>query len=207
MTPAAGRGWANVLIAVGGLLMALLWIRFITLHGPTSFNEDGRWLGQDPLFWGAMMSAPPSLLIALGLWGHRALLTRRAGRAARIGYALVLVGLVVPALVDLALVALGPPLLLPLVAVGLLLLGVHHRRNPALPGTARVVLPGLGLLLLAAFGFMIGVPPATFDRIDGYRLFGLAAHLAFGFGWITFAASLARASRFRASVIDAQNAV
>jgi len=179
-----------VVIAVGGLLMALLWIRFITLHGPTSFNEDGRWLGQDPLFWGAMMSAPPSLLIALGLWGHRALLTRRAGRAARIGYALVLVGLVVPALVDLALVALGPPLLTPVLAIGLLLLGAHHRRNPALPRTARVILPGLGLLLLAAVVFVIAVPMETSDRIDGYRLFGLAAHLAFGVGWIVFAAGL-----------------
>jgi hypothetical protein len=76
----------------GGLLMAALWFRFTTLHGPTSFNEDRRWLGHDPLFWGSMMSAPPSLLISLGLFGHRSMLLASSSRRARIGFFLVMVG-------------------------------------------------------------------------------------------------------------------
>ena len=37
----------------GGLIMIALGPLFTALHGPTSVNEDGHWLGQDPLFWGA----------------------------------------------------------------------------------------------------------------------------------------------------------
>ena len=32
-----------------------MWVRFTTLHGPTSYNEDGQWLGQGAIFWGGMM--------------------------------------------------------------------------------------------------------------------------------------------------------
>lgn len=73
MTSGDRRRWPSVLLVVGGLLMALLWIRFTTLHGPTSFNEDGHWLGGSSIFWGGMIGFA-SLLIVLGLYGYRNLL-------------------------------------------------------------------------------------------------------------------------------------
>ena len=47
--------------------MIPMWVRYTTLHGPTSFDEDGHWLGQGPGFWGSMM-ATAMLLIVLGLY-------------------------------------------------------------------------------------------------------------------------------------------
>ena len=44
--------------------MVPMWVRYTTLHGPTSFDEDGHWLGQGPGFWGSMM-APAMLLIGV----------------------------------------------------------------------------------------------------------------------------------------------
>ncbi len=120
--------WPELLMIVSGLLMAILWPLFTILHGPTSFNRDGHFLGQDPLFWGMVMSAPASLMIALGLIARYPLLAR-VDRKARIGFRLLLVGLVISALVNLITVSLGPPFMVPLIAIGCLLLGTSHRKR------------------------------------------------------------------------------
>ena len=139
------RRWPNVALIAGGLLMTPMWVRFTTLHGPTSFNEDGQWLGQSAIFWGGMMGFA-SLLIVIGLYGHRALL-EVGGRSARIGFWLVMIGLGVPALADIALRAAVPPFLMPLAATGMILLAAVHRHDPTLPITCRVALLVMGLLL------------------------------------------------------------
>ena len=40
------RLWPNLALIVGGLLMVPMWVRYMTLHGPTTFDEGGQWLGQ-----------------------------------------------------------------------------------------------------------------------------------------------------------------
>ena len=57
----------GLFLIVGGAIMTSLWPLFTSLHGPTSYNEERHFLGQDPLFWGAMTEGVPSLLIAAGL--------------------------------------------------------------------------------------------------------------------------------------------
>lgn len=68
------------------------------------------------------------------------------GRVARVGYVLLLIGLIDPALVDLSIQALGAPFLLPVAAIGLALLAVGTRRNPRVSGPSRLygVLAHLG---------------------------------------------------------------
>jgi hypothetical protein len=173
--------------------MVPMWVRYTTLHGPTSFDERGRWLGQDEAFWGGMM-APAMLLIVLGLCGHRTLLKERGGRIARIGYWLTIIGLGLPAAVDLAARNVVPPFLMPLAAIGLILLAAAHRHDPSLPITCRVALLTMGLLLSAAFS-MNAVPLETLDRFQWYRLYGILSNALFGLGWVVFGASLARRPR------------
>ena len=72
--------------------MVLMWVRFTTLHGPTSFNENGHWLGGSSIFWGGMIGFA-SLLIVLGLYGHRTLLVGLGGRSTQSGYWLTVIGL------------------------------------------------------------------------------------------------------------------
>jgi len=184
------RLWPNLALIAGGLLMVPMWVRYTTLHGPTSFDERGHWLGQDEAFWGGMM-APAMLLIVLGLYVHRTLLKERGGRVARIGYWLTMIGLGLPAAVDLAARNVVPPFLMPLAAIGLILLAAAHRHDPALPITCRVALLVMGLLLSAAF-LMNLVPLETLDRFQWYRLYGLLSNVLFGLGWVVFGASLAR---------------
>ena len=184
------RSWPNLALIAGGLLMTPMWMRYTTLHGPTSFDEDGHWLGQGPGFWGSMM-APAMLLIVLGLYGHHTLLAGNGGRRARIGYQLTMIGLGVPAVLDLTIREVVPPFLMPLAAIGLILLAAAHRHDPALPRTCRVVLLIVGLLLSAAF-LMNAIPQETLDRFQWYRLYGLLSNALFGLGWVVFGASLAR---------------
>lgn len=104
--------------------MVPMWVRYTTLHGPTTVDEGGLWLGQGPGFWGSMMEGPAFLLIALGLAGSYPLLTANAGRTARVGFALAMIGAVIPEVIDLALREIIPPLLAPLFGVGLILMAV-----------------------------------------------------------------------------------
>ena len=184
--------WPNLALIAGGLLMTPMWVRYTSLHGPTSFDEGGQWLGQDEAFWGGMM-APTMLLIVLGIYGHRTLLMEPGGRSARIGYWLTMIGLGLPAAVDLAARNVVPPFLMPLAAAGLILLAAAHRHDPALPIACRVVLLVMGLLLSAAF-LMNLIPLETLDRFQWYRLYGILSNVLFGLGWVVFGASLARHS-------------
>ncbi len=169
--------------------MATLWLLYINLHGPTYYNQDGRFWGGGPLFWGMMMNAPASVLISLGLVGHFLLLTKDGGRMARIGLVLALIGLVIPALVDFVTVGIGPPLLMPLTIIGLISLAAANWKNAGLPKAARRTLLGLGILLLLTFPMFL-IPLDIFDQIEGYRIYGILAHLLFGAGWVLLGGSL-----------------
>lgn len=175
---------ASLAFIAGGLLMAIFWIIYTGVHGPTSYDETRAVLGRSTLFWSLWLSVPPSLLVALGL----ALLYTRffshAPGLARVGYGLTMLSLVIPAAVDLFVWGgLGPPLLLPALSIGLILMGHRNNQNPSVLKQQRYLLMRMGLLLLAAFAWAL-VPLEISDQVDGYRLFGLVAHLLPGIGWI-----------------------
>jgi len=130
------------------------------------------------------MDAPASVQFSLGLGGHYRLLTKDADRMARIGIALALIRLVILALVDFVTVAIGPPLLMPLTLLGLILAATANRKNSGLPKVAQGTLLGLAILLLLAFPMFL-IPLDIFDQIEGYRIYGILAHLLF-WGWLDF---------------------
>lgn len=170
--------------------MIVLWPVYTTLHGPTSFYEEGYLFGMEGLFWGGMMEGPSSLLMALGLAGSYELLTGREGKMARIGFGLAMIGLVIPGLVDLAVLAPMPPLLAPLLGLGLILLAVGNRSNPSLPRFSRRVLVWMALLQFFAFLWTALVRPDVLDQIYGYRIYGVGANVLFGLGWVILGSSL-----------------
>jgi len=169
--------------------MLALWPVFTSLHGPTSVNEEGTLFGGSALFWGSMMEGPSLLLIALGLAGSYERLTGQASRAARVGFVLVIVALVVPALINIAIRAVIPPLLAPVLGAGLVLMAVGNRAS-SLPTFSRAVLVAMGMLQFFAFLWALLVRPDVLDRIDGYRIYGVGASVLFGLGWILLGASL-----------------
>ena len=87
--------WAGLAFIAGGLLMVGLWLIYTNVHGPTSYDETQAVLGRSTLFWGMLLSAPPSLLVALGLALLYPLLARGARRMARSGYMLSLAALII----------------------------------------------------------------------------------------------------------------
>jgi hypothetical protein len=171
---------AGTLLIAGGLLSIVLWLVFTSIHGPTSFNEEGRLLGQGIESWGMLLGVVPNVLIAAGLWSIRARLLGGRGRVPRIGFALLLGGLLGSAALDLALGGLSAPLLLPFVAAGLIFLGLplagHEER------TIGRILLGIGILIAIAFAWAL-VPRDVSDPIGGYRIYGFMAHLLTGLGW------------------------
>ena len=185
------RSWPNLALIAGGLLMVPMWVRYTTLHGPTSVDEGGHWLGQGPGFWGSMMEGPAGLLIALGLAGLYPLLTGNAGRTARVGFVLAMIGAVIPPVIDLGLREVIPPLLAPIFGAGLILMAVANRANSALTRFSLRVLAGLGGTLLFSFLWSLLVRPDLMDRIDGYRIYGVVANVIFGLGWVVFGVRLA----------------
>ena len=171
--------------------MASVWPVYISLHGPTSFDLGGRFLGRDTLFWRAMLEGPPSLLIAGGLLALLPGIWVALGRPARVGYVLVLISLVVPGVLDLVFVVIVPPLLYPVEAVGLALVAIAGRRLHPL---SRIVF-GVMAVLLAATLSQLFLTMEQFDAIEAYRIHGLMAHVAVGIGWAI--AGLAEALRPR----------
>jgi hypothetical protein len=183
----AARGvprWAAWCLVAGGIAGAGLWVVFTASHGPTSFNENRLILGRDMHFWGWLLGVVPNALVAAGLIGLRSTLLDGAGTIARSGYVLALGGLTAAAAIDLVTGALGPPLLLPVQALGLVLLGAGPGTRDASRPRAdlRAVVLVLGGLLFVAFGVAL-IPLDTFDAIGGYRIYGAIAHLATGVGW------------------------
>ncbi|TFC04393.1 hypothetical protein E3O42_05205 [Cryobacterium adonitolivorans] len=190
-TPAR-RGWASALIVVGGLLSVALWVVFTTAHGPTSVNEDRAVLGGSMVFWGMLLGGIPNLLIATGLVLLASRLVPAPGRLARVGYVLLLIGLIIPALIDLSIQALGAPFLLPVAAIGLAMLAVGTRRNPRVSRPSRFLLLMIGVLLASAFAWAL-LPGSFTDPIGGYRIYGVFAHFGAGIGWVLFGFSVLRA--------------
>jgi len=135
------------------------------------------------------MNGVPSLLIASGLIGARTVMTGHGRRAVRAGYAMLLAGLLIPGVLDVALRAISPPFLMPIEAVGLLLVGLGGRNAAALSPMSRRALIGMGILPLLAFLTAL-IPMDLSDRLNGYRGFGVLAYLLVGVGWIVFGASL-----------------
>jgi hypothetical protein len=70
--------------------------------------------------------------------------------------------------VDLAIRAIGAPLLMPFQTAGALLVALGDRPGPGLPSLARRSLAGIGVLLLLALSRAL-VPPEVSDRYQGYR--------------------------------------
>lgn len=187
---------------MGGSLSIALWPIYTNLHGPTSFDERGELLGMGTEFWGSMMEGPSALLIALGLAGSFGQLTGSAGRMALVGYVFTMVGLVIPALVNLAILAVVPPLLAPVFAAGLILVALANRHTCSVTRFSRLVLWGLGGALLCSFLWALLVRPDLTDRIYGYRIYGAIANVIFGVGWILFGASLIAARNRTAETIE-----
>ena len=183
--------WAGLALMLGGFLMAAAWVIFINVHGPTSFNQDGAFLGKGMFFWGVMTSAPPSLLIALGLILLYPQLVPPGVRLARAAFIITLIALTVTAITDLVLGAMGPPFLMPLLGFGLILLGVGNRHNPWMQGIRRTIVLLIGTLLLIAFASFL-IPLEFFDRYGGYRYFGVAAYFLPGLNWAWFGLGLWR---------------
>lgn len=182
--------WPGLAMIMGGSLDMGLWPIYTRLHGPTSVDEQGELLGRGTEFWGSMMEGPSGLLIALGLAGAYPLLTGSAGRMARVGFALAMIGVVIPALSDLAILAVVPPLLAPVSGVGLILIAEANRGSSSLTRFSRQVLVGLGIVLLFSFLWTVLVRPDVMDQINGYRIYGVVANVLFGVGWILFGLSL-----------------
>lgn len=187
--------WAGLAMAVGGALHVCLWPVFTRLHGPTSFNESRELLGGDALHWGALMEGPSGLLIAAGLAASRPLLVGQCGRAARSGFWMAMVALVVTSAATLALRAPIPPMLAPLLGAGLILMAYGDRRVSTLAPLHRLLLAGLGATQLFAFLWSLIVRPDLLDRIDGYRIYGLVANVLFGLGWIVLGLGVAATAR------------
>ncbi len=167
-----------------------LWPVYTTLHGPGSVDRAGELLGLEAQFWGSMMEGPSGLLLALGLAGSYGRLTAGGGRIARVGYVLTMIGVLIPALVNVVILAVVPPLLAPVFGAGLILLALAGRRGTSLARSSRLLLWGLGIVLFWSFLWLLSVRPHVLDEIDGYRIYGAVANVLFGFGWILFGLSL-----------------
>jgi hypothetical protein len=181
MTGDMMRRWPWWLLVVAGVVMIAVWPIYISLHGPTSYNEDGDFLGGDPLFWGAMLEGPPNLLIVAGFLALLPGIWAALGRLARVGYVLLLASLAIPAVVDLATLSIMPPLLLPAQVAGLALLAIG---GGSLRRITRLAFGVMAILLAAALLLELVLTSAQFDALEGYRIYGLMAHIAVGIGWV-----------------------
>ncbi|PKH37535.1 hypothetical protein SAMN05192575_101525 [Nocardioides alpinus] len=176
-----------LLIALGGLAMIALWIPFTLAHGPTSYDEERVVGGMTMIGWGFLLGVVPNVLVGVGLVVARSRLRESRGRARAL--AVVVAALLGSALLDLAFLALGPPFSIFLLAPATLALAVLSRGSGlrwgwALLATAYFV--ALGLLL---------VPQATSDGFGGFRIYGLAAHVGVGLGWVVLAAGIRTSGR------------
>jgi hypothetical protein len=181
--------WASLAFVAGGLLMMVLWLIYTTVHGPTSFDQTRAVLDRSTLFWSLLLSVPPSLLVALGLIILYPRLASSARLMPRIGYALTLIALVVPASLDLFVWGgLGPPFFVPVVGTGLILLALGNWHNPQLQRQSLYLLMLIGIFQVLAFALAM-IPLGVSDQIGGYRLYGLFAHFLAGIGWVAFGVS------------------
>ena len=172
---------APIAVAFGGLAMVGLWIPFTLTHGPTSLNEGHTLAGWDMHDWGFALGVLPNVAIATGLLLARRSLTGRRGR--RIALGVVVLALLASALVDLALRALGPPFSLLLLAPATIALAV------LLPSPRRWAWAVLGASYTLGVGLAL-LPQDFSDARDGYRAYGVVAHVVAGLAWIGVAVTL-----------------
>jgi hypothetical protein len=185
--------WASLAFVTGGLLMVVLWIIYTNVHGPTSFDQTQALFGRSTLFWGLLLSVLPSFLVALGLIILYPRMARNAANMARIGYFLTVVGLVVPAGVDLFVWGgLGPPLFVPVVGIGLILLALGSWHSQRLPQRCLYLLIFIGVFQVIAFALAL-IPLEVSDQMSGYRVYGVFAHFLPGIGWAMLGVSLRQA--------------
>lgn len=184
------RKWPSVAMIAGGAVMIAIWPIFTALHGPTSFNEGRELFGLESLLWSAMMEGPSLLLMAAGLYGSKGVLTDGAPRRASVGLVLSLIGLVVPAVATIAVLAVWPPLLAPMLGVGLILIASGQRSDIKPERTARRLLIAIGTTQIFGFLWFLVVRPDVLDQINGYRIYGIVANVLFGLLWIMLGISL-----------------
>ncbi len=173
---------AGVAVALGGLATIALWIPFTLTHGPTSYNEERVLGGMDMHGWGLLLGVVPNLLVAGGLFLARPRLV--VGRGSSWALGVVVAALLGSTMLDLVFRALGPPFSVLVLAPATLALAVLSRDlglrvSWALLATAYVV--AVALLL---------VPQATSDGFGGFRIYGLAAHVGVGLGWLALASRI-----------------
>ena len=182
--------WASLAFVTAGILMAVLWVTYTTVHGPTSVDQTRVVFGRSTLFWGSLLSIPPSLLVALGLIILYPQLASSTRRMSRIGYTLTMIGLVIPAGLDLFVWGgIGPPFFVPVLGTGLILLALGSRQDQGLPRHSFYLLLFIGIAQVFAFVLAL-IPLEVSDQIGGYRIYGLVAHLLTGLGWIALGVNL-----------------
>ena len=160
--------------------MAALWLVFTQLHGPTSYNEGHRLWGRDMHFWGMLLGVIPNSLIAAGLISLRRGLATPSKLAA-IGHGMVCGALIVAAVLDLAVQAINAPFLLPVQAIGVLMLAAGLTCRPA-NRPLSITFTVLGGLL--GMGMIVAVFPQDFsDSVGGYRIFGILTYFLPGLVW------------------------
>ncbi len=174
---------SSLALTGGSLLILILWPIYISEHGPTSFERNQLVFGQRTLFWGSLLGGLPNLMLAAGLVGLRSVVLAGIRSWARVGFGLTLLGLLVPAVVDLLTSSLGPPWFVPIVGIGSVLLAAAKWRDPLWRGRAAYLLLSLGILQAVAIAWFF-MPKDVFDSINGYRLYGLMAHVLVGIGWM-----------------------
>lgn len=167
----------------------ILWIIFTIVHGPTSFDRKGSVFGLSTFFWGSVLGGVPNLLIVLGLVGSSGRLVGNTGGLSTIGFILTLLGLLIPAVIDLIAGSLGPPLFLPLVGTGLVLMAVANWSDSQIGKWPKQLLLSLGVVELIAFAWVF-LPRNLSDQIYGFRIYGVFAYLLFGTGWMLLGSSM-----------------
>jgi hypothetical protein len=110
----------------------------------------------------------------------RSTLFNEARIVSKAGFVLTLLGLLIPAAVDLIAGGLGPPLFVPVVGVGMVMLAVGNRGNSQAGSLRAYLLLLMGLLQL----FALAIPTNLFGY--GYRISGMMVHFLVGLGWIIF---------------------
>lgn len=194
-TPVYSRRWAGPAIVVGGLCMAGIWMIFTQAHGATTENEERVVLGHDMHLWGLLLGTVPNFFIAAGLIALRPWLSAGGQRLAEVGQWVVCVALLLSAAADLAVRGLNAPIFMPFVGGGLVALAAGNRRDSRLSKASRSWFWALGILLLIAFAWALGVPEEVSDPIGGYRIFGAGGYFAVGLAWAALGTTLSKDHR------------
>ena len=182
--------WASVIVVLGGLLMAVLYVPFTLAHGPTSVNRGDEILAADMHVWGFLLGVLPCALLGLGIWRLRHV-AAGASAITRMAWTAVAVLLVLSAAQDLAFRALGPPFAYFVLVPALFVVAATHR--PRVPGdrAVRIVTTMLSLVLLGGLANML-LLQETEDGFGNYRMAAFLLYGAGGLAWAALGVALAR---------------